>query len=174
MIKIIIGSCHEIVEQKIIDNVCDYFIDNFGLNKDDLFFFSTNGNELGDILCEAYLNKNNYPRQLLPPMSTSTSTMQECDYAIVFNSHRDTDAGHSNGVAYSLPYLVMNVRKNVVEVNLNRGTISLYDCTTRHRLEELSPILYCYDFGENNEFNIERLADRMKKFRRKRIIPINK
>lgn len=170
MIKILIGSCHELIEQKIIDEVCDYFINTFGLNKNDLFFYSTNGTELGDNLCENYLNKNGFPRELLPPMKTNLRILRECDYAIVFNSHRDTDAGHSNGVAYSLPYLVTNVKYKVVEIHLNCNSISVYECANGCPIEEIAPLTFCYEFDKNGNFKIEKLADRIRRFKKKRML----
>ena len=163
MTKIYLGSCHELIDQKIIDGVCDFFIKEYGLDKNDLFFYSTNGIELGDVLCLNYLNKNDFPRKLLRPLDPSRrSIMTQCDYSILFNSHRKTDAGHANGVTYSLPDLAMNIRKKIIEVHLNINSISVYDCENRRRVEHLKPKDFLYEFDENGKIIVETMLEKMR------------
>ena len=163
MVKIFIGSCHELIEQKIVTGVCDYFINKFNLNRDDLFFISPLGVQLGDDLCRHYIDSNHFPRQLLRPLAMAEPrVMQECDYAIVFNSHRDTDGGHYNGVALSLPNLVVNIKNKVVEVHLNINSISLYDCENKYKYENISPSMFFYEFKDEG-IKIESLIEKKKR-----------
>jgi hypothetical protein len=169
MVKIFIGSCHELISKKIITGVCDYFINKFNLNRDDLFFISPLGIQLGDDLCKSYIDSNHFPRQLLRPLTMAEPrVMIECDYAIVFNSHRDTDGGHSNGVALSLRNLVTSIKNKVVEVHLNMNSISVYDCENKHKYENISPSMFFYECN-NEGIKIESLIEK-----KKRIIKNNK
>lgn len=164
MEKIFLAACHELIDQKIVSGVCDYFINSkFNLDRDNLFFFSTLGIQLGDDLCKHYISVNHFPRQLLRPLELGEPrVMQECDYAIVFNTHKDSDGGHSNGVQRSLPNLVTNIKKKIVEVHLNVNSISVYDCENKHKYENISPTMFFYEKTDEG-LKIESLIEKKKR-----------
>jgi hypothetical protein len=170
MTNIFLASCHALIDQEIVNAVCDYFInDKFNLNRNDLFFFSTLGIQLGDDLCKHYIDVNHFPRQLLRPLVLGEPrVMSECDYAIVFNTHLDEDGGHSNGVQNSLPKLVTNIKKKIVEVHLNMNSISVYDCENKHTYEDTPQTIFFYE-RTNEGVKVESVIER-----KRRMININR
>ena len=164
MNSIYLGSCHELIEQRIIDGVCDFFINRFNIKNGGLHFISTQGNEPVDVMCLNYIDKNHYSRELYRPLEQSKpSIMQKCEYAIVFNSHRKTDFGHANGVDFTLGSLATNIKRKVIEVHLNLNSISVYDCKNGRRLEYLRPEEFFYEFDENGSIIIETMLEKMKR-----------
>jgi hypothetical protein len=115
MVKLYLGSCDELSSADVVDGVCDYLTSK--LNRNELFIYAPLGKQNGDIICRNYAVARNIDHEFLKPRQMSKrEIMEQCDYAIVFNSHNDSDAGHANGVDCTLKDLSTFIKKKLVEV----------------------------------------------------------
>ena len=168
MVKLYLGSCDELSSKEVIYGVCDYFTRD--INHDDLFIYAPHGIQNGDIICRNYAISKNIKHEFLKPLEMSTKEIiEQCDYAIVFNSHRPTDAGHSNGVDVTLGDLSKYIKNKIIEVHLNYKGITIYDCTQRllPPKERKRPIELIYNIAEDGHVVIRRPEDVIKEYRKK-------
>lgn len=168
MVKLYLGSCDELSSKEVIYGVCDFFTKNIDYN--DLFIYASLGIQDGDINCRNYAIENSVGYEFLKPLEMRTKEiMEQCDYAIVFNSHRPTDDGHSNGVDVALGDLARYIKTKIVEVHLNYKGITVYDCTQRllPPKERKRPIELIYNIAEDGHVVIRRPEDVIKEYRKK-------
>ena len=168
MVKLYLGSCDELSSREVIYGVCDFFTRN--LNRDDLLIYAPLGIQNGDIICRNYAVSRNIKHIFLKPREMSQKEiMEQCDYAIVFNSHRNTDAGHANGVDATLGDMGRYIKTKIVEVHLNYNGITIHDCAQRvlPPKERKQPIEALYEFAKNGDIIIRKQESVIREYKKK-------